>query len=95
MAELVTEVLAQIGAQLRHARVTAGLTQLDVAHRAKVSRQLVGRIENGFNGEISAYIAVANALDHRLAAVQEVPLNPSEIAALDLFNTLRQPGTSP
>lgn len=90
MAGLIEEVLAGIGAQLRHARVAAGLTQQDVANRAGVSRQLVGRIENGLNGEISAFIAVANALDYRLGVTEEVPLNDAEQAALDLINQLQQ-----
>lgn len=91
MASLVSETLAQIGAQLRHARIQAGLTQHDVARRANVSRQLVGRIENGFNGEVSAYIAVAAALDHRFTVAEEVPLNENELAALDLINNLQAP----
>ncbi|KAA1250205.1 helix-turn-helix transcriptional regulator [Mycobacterium simiae] len=94
MASLVTETLAQIGAQLRHARLQAHLTQQDVARRANVSRQLVGRIENGFNAEASAYIAVASALDYRLTVAQEVPLNDNELAALDLINNLQAPPTT-
>lgn len=95
MAGLIQEVLAGIGAQLRHARIDAGLTQQDVATRSGVSRQLVGRIENGLNGEISAFIAVANALDHRLSVAEEVPLNDAEQAALDLINQLQQPSGQP
>ena len=92
MAGLVDEVLAGIGAQLRHARINAGLTQQDVANRAGVSRQLVGRIENGLNGEISAFIAVANALEHRLGVSEEVPLNDAEQAAIDLMDQIKQVG---
>ena len=94
MAGLVTETLAQIGAQLRHARIAAGLSQQDIANRAGVSRNLVGRIENGKNGEISAYIAVANALDHRVGVTEEIPLNEAELAAHELLNTL-QAGRQP
>lgn len=92
MADLINEVLAGIGAQLRYARIHAGLTQQDVANRAGVSRQLVGRIENGLNGEISAFIAVANALDYRLGVAEEVPLNDAEQAAIDLMNQIQQTG---
>lgn len=91
MASLVTETLAQIGAQLRHVRIQAGLTQQDVAFRANVSRQLVGRIENGLNGEVRAYIAVASVLEYRLTVVQEVPLNDHELAALELIDKLQAP----
>ncbi|ORA79572.1 helix-turn-helix transcriptional regulator [Mycobacterium malmoense] len=89
MRNLVGEDLAQLGAQLRHARIQAGLTQAEVGRRAGVSRQLVNRIEAGYNGEIAAYIAVANALDHRLRLLEEVPLNDGEQAALDLIARLR------
>ncbi|WP_170847466.1 helix-turn-helix transcriptional regulator [Mycolicibacterium fluoranthenivorans] len=91
MASLVAETLAQIGAQLRRVRIQAGLTQQDVAFRANVSRQLVGRIENGLNGEVSAYVAVASVLDHRFTVVQEVPLNDHELAALELIDKLQAP----
>ncbi|WP_231108820.1 helix-turn-helix domain-containing protein [Mycobacterium avium] len=92
MVGLIDEVLAGIGAQLRHARITAGLTQQHVANRSGVSRQLVGRIENGCNGEISAFIAVANALEYRLGVTEQVPFNDAEQAALDLINRLQQTG---
>ncbi len=92
MGGLVAETLAQIGAQLRHARIAAGLSQLDVANSAGVSRQLVGRIENGSNGEISAYIAVANTLNHRVGVTKEIELNESELAARDLLNSLQAGG---
>lgn len=88
MPGLIAEVLAGIGAQLRHARLNAGLTQQDVANRAGVSRQLVSRIENGLNGEISAFIAVASALDCRIGVAEEVPLNDAEQAAIDLAHQL-------
>ncbi|SCX31486.1 Transcriptional regulator, contains XRE-family HTH domain [Mycolicibacterium fluoranthenivorans] len=87
----MAETLAQIGAQLRRVRIQAGLTQQDVAFRANVSRQLVGRIENGLNGEVSAYVAVASVLDHRFTVVQEVPLNDHELAALELIDKLQAP----
>ncbi|MGJ6127413.1 helix-turn-helix transcriptional regulator [Mycolicibacterium sp. Y3] len=95
MAGLIDEVLAGIGAQLRYARINAGLTQQDVANRSGVSRQLVGRIENGLNGEISAFIAVANALDYRLGITEEVPLNDAEQAAVALMNQIKHQAAQP
>jgi transcriptional regulator with XRE-family HTH domain len=92
MRNPVQEDLAQLGAQLRHARTEAGLTQAAVGRRAGVSRQLVNRIEGGYNGEIAAYIAVANALDYRLRLIEEVPLNDGEQAARDLIAQLRTYG---
>ncbi len=67
----IQESLESIGAQLRDARVEAFLTQTDVGERAGVSRQLVSRIEQGCNGEISAYVAVATALSFRFRLDRE------------------------
>jgi|LakMenEpi03Aug12_release.lakeMendotaPanAssembly.Ray.scaffolds.fasta_scaffold1855852_1 transcriptional regulator with XRE-family HTH domain len=76
--------LEQIGATLREARLRALLTQSEVGQRAGVSRQLVSRIEQGCNGEISAYISVAVALQHRFAVLQEADIADNEFAGLDL-----------
>ena len=62
MDDLVGKNLEVIGAALRDARVNAMRTQSEIGQAAGVSRQLVSRIEQGCNGEISAYIAVAAAL---------------------------------
>lgn len=84
------EQLAQIGAQLKDARLRAGLAQDEVGRRAGVSRQLLSRIESGHpHGEIAAVVAVANALDYRLAVVPKQPPNTGEQAALDLIERLR------
>lgn len=83
MPDDVLEQLEKIGAVLRDARVKAYLTQSDVAERAGVSRQLVGRIEQGINGEASAYAAVAAALNHRLTLVQESAVTNDGPAGLD------------
>lgn len=88
----VCEILAGLGSALRHARLQAGLTQSEVSRLAGVSRQLVSRIENGHpSGEIAAVVAVASALGQRLTVVDEVPLNESEQAALDLAKELQRP----
>lgn len=60
--EVVDQHLERIGAVLREARLAVGLTQGELGEQAGVSRQLVSRIEQGCNGEISAYLAVASAL---------------------------------
>lgn len=70
--EVVQERLEKVGAALRDARLKAGLTQGEVGEQAGVSRQLVSRIEQGCNGEISAYLAVATALRLGVAMVEEV-----------------------
>jgi transcriptional regulator with XRE-family HTH domain len=71
MSDMVQLSLESIGATLRDARVEAYLTQSEVGQRAGVSRQLVSRIEQGCNGEISAYASVAAALNYRLAVMPE------------------------
>jgi transcriptional regulator with XRE-family HTH domain len=67
MADGVQDDLEKIGATLRDARLQALLSQSEVGQRAGVSRQLVSRIEQGLNGEITAYAAVAVALEYRLS----------------------------
>ena len=67
--DVVQENLEKLGIALRDARLKAGLTQGEVGQRARVSRQLVSRIEQGCNGEISAYLSVAAALQLRLGVM--------------------------
>lgn len=83
MADDVQECLEKIGAMLRDARVRALMTQGEVGQRAGVSRQLVSRIEQGCNGEISAYLAVAGALQHRFTVVEEGALIDNGMPGLD------------
>lgn len=87
MADEVPQSLERIGATLREARVQALLTQSDVGQRAGVSRQLVSRIEQGLNGEISAYISVAAALHHRFELVEESDHTAGEPAGLDFTSS--------
>lgn len=86
----VRELLAQLGAELRFARIQANLTQADVSARAGVSRQLVNRIETGRNGEISSFIAVAKVLGRRLQISGQSTLNDSEQFAMDYLDELRE-----
>jgi transcriptional regulator with XRE-family HTH domain len=86
----VRELLAQLGAELRFARIQANLTQAEVSARAGVSRQLVNRIEDGRNGEISSFIAVATALGRRLHVTGESTLNDSEQFAMNYLDELRE-----
>ena len=70
--EVVDEQLQKLGGALRDARLNLNLTQGEVGERAGVSRQLAPRIEPGLNGQASPYIAVATALQLRLALVEEI-----------------------
>lgn len=83
MSDEVQQELEAIGAELRIARMKAYLTQSDVGQRAGVSRQLVSRIEQGCNGEISAYVSVAAALNHRFVLVEHAATSDTGMAALD------------
>lgn len=84
------ELLAQLGAELRFARLQANLTQADVSERAGVSRQLVNRIEDGRNGNVDSFIAVAKALGRRLHVTGESTLNDSEQFAMNFLDELRE-----
>lgn len=74
--DAVQERLEGLGTALRDARLKLNLTQGEVGEQAGVSRQLVSRIEQGLNGEISAYVAVAAAVGLRVALVAE--MNPAD-----------------
>ncbi|WP_051702832.1 helix-turn-helix transcriptional regulator [Oerskovia turbata] len=52
-----------LGAQVRTARLGAGMTQQDLARASGVSRLTIGLIERGHpNGEVGKLLAVARAL---------------------------------
>jgi transcriptional regulator with XRE-family HTH domain len=87
--DVVREHLEKIGAALRDARLEAGLTQGEVGQLAGVSRQLVSRIEQGYNGEISAYVSVAAALERRVSVVEGTTLTDAQRAALGRINSSR------
>ena len=91
MVDDVEAQLERIGDQLRIARVKAYLTQSDVGERAGVSRQLVSRIEQGINGEIRAYVAVAAALNHRFVVEEHAAVADNGIAALDFTSETASP----
>lgn len=79
--------LEAIGATLRDARLKEFRTQSEIGELAGVSRQLVSRIEQGCNGEISAYVAVAAALRHRLTLVEEAGPNGTQSPGLDFIGS--------
>lgn len=70
MLDAAREQLAQLGAELRRARVQDARSQADVGEQAGLSRQLVHRIEAGISGGIAAYLAVAGALNRRIALIE-------------------------
>lgn len=61
---------AEVGAQLRSARIAAGLSQQDLADRSGVSRLTIGLIERGHPaGELGKVLSVAAALGLQLSFV--------------------------
>lgn len=83
--DAVQQQLEGLGAALRDARLKLNLTQGEIGEQAGVSRQLVSRIEQGLNGEISAYIAVAAAVGLRVAVVAETNVANTENGPVRLF----------
>jgi transcriptional regulator with XRE-family HTH domain len=61
--------LTEFGAALRQARLDAGLTQAELAARARVSRRWLGLLENGGRpgAELSKALAVVSALNLALS----------------------------
>jgi transcriptional regulator with XRE-family HTH domain len=86
-ADGVQASLETIGATLRDARLKEFRTQSEIGGLAGVSRQLVSRIEQGCNGEISAYVAVAAALRYRLSLVEEAGPNGAQSPGLDFMGS--------
>lgn len=67
------------GAALRAARRAAGLSQQDLADRARVARRTVASVEGGHpNGEVSTFLALVRALG------LQVRLVPAEDPAFSL-----------
>jgi transcriptional regulator with XRE-family HTH domain len=95
---LVRRQLLQLGATLRKARLEAGLSQSELGALAGVSRQLIGRIEDGEDGhphgEIGRVAQIAAALGYRLAAVPRGNRAPSrdQQAVNDLIGRLQGRG---
>ncbi len=58
----------EIGLQVRELREKAGLTQTELAHRLKVSQQVISRIESGEadNPTVSTLERIAKATGHHL-----------------------------
>ncbi|MGH9046188.1 MAG: helix-turn-helix transcriptional regulator [Acidimicrobiales bacterium] len=56
------EWLKALGEQLRERRISAGLTQEDLAHRSDVSLSTVRHLEQGAGGSLTTFVRVARAL---------------------------------
>ena len=58
--------LAQLSLDLHAARESLGLSQQEVARRAKISQQQLSRLENGANCNITTFLKVCDALGVRV-----------------------------
>ncbi|HPY86459.1 MAG TPA: helix-turn-helix transcriptional regulator [Spirochaetota bacterium] len=55
--------LIEISLELQHTREKLGLTQTEVAKKAKITQQQLSKIENGGNFNILTFIKVCKALN--------------------------------
>lgn len=54
--------LAELSLRVMSTRENLGLSQADVAHKAKVTQQQVSKIEKGINCNFTTFLKVCNAL---------------------------------
>jgi transcriptional regulator with XRE-family HTH domain len=74
----------RIGSQVRSARITAGLTQAELARRANLSETSVRNLEQGSGSTLKTLVAVARVLDRTnwLDELDPQPAGPSPIELL-------------
>jgi len=54
--------LAELSLKILDTREHLGLSQMEVAKRAKITQQQLSKIEHGFNCNIATFLKVCNAL---------------------------------
>ncbi len=60
--------LKRLGGALRDARMSVGMTQMELAEAAHVSRELISRIESGSRGaRFETLVEIFGALDYELS----------------------------
>ena len=57
--------LAELAVKIHGAREQLGLSQQEVAQRAKVTQQQLSKVENGVNCNIATFLKICNALNLR------------------------------
>lgn len=62
-----------LGAELRAARMRAGMTQHDLADRASIARRTVVSVEGGRPADTTTLLALLRALDLELQLVPSTP----------------------
>ena len=86
-------LLSVIGEKIKRRRVSARLTQRQVAERANVALSAVGNIENGRNCALATLIQVLralNALDLLEPFYREEPISPRAVAQYEKKRPARQ-----
>lgn len=55
--------LTELSLKIHHMRAQLGLSQLEVARKAKVTQQQLSKVENGINCNLTTFLKVCHALD--------------------------------
>ncbi len=58
--------LAELSLEILGTRESKGLSQREVAKKAKVTQQQLSKMENGINCNLTTFLKVCNALDLRI-----------------------------
>lgn len=58
--------LAELSLKILGAREQQGLSQKEVAQKAKVTQQQLSKVENGINCNLTTFLKVCNALDLKI-----------------------------
>ena len=58
--------LAELSLKILGTRESKGLSQREVARKAKVTQQQLSKVENGINCNLTTFLKVCNALDLRI-----------------------------
>ena len=55
--------LTELSLRIHHMREQLGLSQQEVARRAKITQQQLSKVENGINCNLTTFLKVCHALD--------------------------------
>ncbi len=58
--------LAELSLKILGTRESKGLSQKEVAQKAKVTQQQLSKVENGINCNLTTFLKVCNALDLKI-----------------------------
>ncbi|MCU1420358.1 MAG: hypothetical protein JWN36_9 [Microbacteriaceae bacterium] len=84
----------RIGSQVRATRITAGLTQAELARRANVSETSVRNLEQGSGSTLKTLVAIARVLD-RTAWLEEFDPHPAGPSPIELLRQSRSQAPRP